>query len=41
VPFAIEPGTAQSMVIHTEPTQEGGATPGAAGARQACIPVSF
>lgn len=41
VPFAIEPGAAQSMVIHAEPTQEGGATPGAAGARQACIPVQF
>ncbi|HUR23316.1 MAG TPA: hypothetical protein VMZ73_05530 [Acidimicrobiales bacterium] len=41
VPFDIQPGAARSMVIHAEPTQEGGATPGAAGARQACLPVSF
>ncbi len=41
VPFTIEPGAARSMVIHLEPTQEGGPTPGAAGARQACLPVNF
>lgn len=41
VPFTIEPGDAQSMVIHAQPTQEGGATPGAAGGRQACLPVDF
>ena len=41
VPFEIEPGTAQSIVVHAEPTQDGGATPGAAGGRQACLPVAF
>ena len=41
VPFTIEPGDAQSMVIHAQPTQAGGATPGAAGGRQACLPVQF
>ena len=41
VPFTIEPGDARSMVIHLEPTQEGGSTPGAAGGRQACLPVDF
>ena len=41
VPFMIEPGDAQSLVIHAQPTQEGGATPGAAGGRQACLPVEF
>jgi Cu/Zn superoxide dismutase len=41
VPFEIEPGDAQSIVIHAEPTQEGGPTPGAAGGRQACLPVEF
>ena len=41
VPFEIQPGAARSMVIHAEPTQDGGATPGAAGARQACLPVDF
>ena len=41
VPFDIEPGDARSMVIHAEPTQDGGLTPGAAGARQACLPVDF
>ena len=41
VPFTIEPGDAQSVVIHLEPTQEGGPTPGAAGGRQACLPVEF
>jgi len=41
VPFEIVPGTAQSIVIHAEPTQEGGSTPGAAGSRQACLPVDF
>jgi len=40
-PFTIEPGTARAMVVHAEPTQEGGATPGAAGARMACRPVEF
>jgi len=41
VPFVIEPGKAQSIVIHAEPTQDGPPTPGAAGARQACLPVIF
>ncbi|HEV2758330.1 MAG TPA: hypothetical protein VGV86_02080 [Acidimicrobiales bacterium] len=41
VPFTIEPGDARSMVVHSQPTQEGGATPGAAGSRQACLPVEF
>ena len=41
VPFTIEPGTAHAMVAHAEPTQAGGATPGAAGARMACRPVEF
>ncbi|MGI8983663.1 MAG: hypothetical protein ACR2HM_03885 [Acidimicrobiales bacterium] len=37
VPFTIEPGDANSMVIHALPTAPGGA----AGARQACLPVQF
>ena len=37
VPFTIEPGDAQSVVIHALPTAPGGA----AGARQACLPVQF
>jgi len=41
VPFTIEPGDAQSMVIHVQPTQDGPPTPGAAGSRQACLPVAF
>lgn len=41
VPFTIEPGAAQALVVHAEPTQDGGATPGAAGTRQACLPVDF
>ncbi len=41
VPFQIEEGAAQSVVIHAEPTQEGGPTPGAAGGRLACLPVPF
>ena len=41
VPFTIEPGDAQSVVIHLQPTQHGGSTPGAAGGRQACLPVEF
>ncbi len=41
VPFTIEPGTAQSVVVHAEPTQAGGDTPGAAGGRIACLPVEF
>ncbi len=41
VPFEIEPGTARSMVIHYDPTQDGGPMPGAAGGRQACLPVEF
>jgi hypothetical protein len=41
VPFDIQPGAARSMVIHAEPTQEGGATPGAAGAPPAGLPVYF
>lgn len=38
VPFVIDAGAAKSVVIHAEPTQDGGATPGAAGARIACLP---
>jgi Cu-Zn family superoxide dismutase len=41
VPFTIEPGDAQSIVVHAEPTQDGPPTPGAAGGRQACLPVDF
>lgn len=41
VPFEIAPGTARAMVVHAEPTQDGGPTPGAAGGRQACLPVDF
>lgn len=41
VPFTIEPGTAQSVLVHAEPTQAGGSTPGAAGGRIACLPVEF
>lgn len=41
VPFTIEPGTAQSVVVHAQPTQAGGDTPGAAGGRIACLPVEF
>ena len=41
VPFEIETGDARSMVIHAEPTQSGGPTPGAAGGRIACRPVEF
>ena len=41
VPFTIEPGAAQSVVVHAQPTQADGATPGAAGARIACLPVEF
>ena len=41
VPFTIEPGAARSMVVHAEPTQAGGSTPGAAGGRIACLPVEF
>lgn len=37
VPFTIEPGAAKSMVVHALPT----AASGAAGARQACLPVNF
>jgi hypothetical protein len=37
VPFTIEPGAAQSLVVHALPTAAGGA----AGARQACLPVAF
>ena len=40
-PFTIEPGTAQSVVVHAQPTQAGGDTPGAAGGRIACLPVEF
>lgn len=37
VPFTIEPGDANSIVVHADPT-----TPsGAAGARQACLPIDF
>ncbi len=41
VPFTIAPGAAQSVVVHAEPTQAGGSTPGAAGGRIACLPVAF
>jgi len=37
VPFVIPAGGAKSMVVHALPT----APTGAAGARQACLPVSF
>jgi Cu/Zn superoxide dismutase len=37
VPFQIESGDAQSVVIHALPTAPGGA----AGARLACLPVAF
>lgn len=37
VPFVIPPGGAQSLVVHVAPT----APSGAAGARQACLPVEF
>lgn len=37
VPFQIEEGDAQSVVIHALPTAPGGA----AGARLACLPVAF
>jgi Cu/Zn superoxide dismutase len=37
VPFTIDSGDAQSVVIHALPTAPGGA----AGARQACLPVQF
>lgn len=38
VPFEIEPGQAQSVVIHANPTQSG---TGLAGGRIACLPVAF
>ncbi len=38
VPFEIAPGTAQSVVIHALPTEQG---TGLAGARRACLPVQF
>lgn len=38
VPFVIESGDAQSLVIHAMETEEG---TGAAGARWACLPVEF
>jgi len=41
VPFMIDSGKANAMVIHAEPTQADGATPGAAGARIACLPVAL
>jgi Cu/Zn superoxide dismutase len=41
VPFVIAPGAAQSLVVHQLPTQVGGATPGVAGGRIACLPVDF
>ncbi len=37
-PFEIPPGGARSIVIHAQPTQEG---TGLAGARLACLPVTF
>ena len=39
VPFQIDSGAAQSLVIHAQPTESDGDTPGAAGARMACLPV--
>jgi Cu/Zn superoxide dismutase len=41
VPFVIPSGAAHSMVVHVEATQADGATPGAAGSRQACLPIDF
>jgi Cu/Zn superoxide dismutase len=41
VPFTIPAGAAQAVVIHAQPTQAGGATPGVAGGRMACLPVAF
>jgi len=41
VPFLIEPDAANALVVHAEPTQSGGPTPGAAGGRIACLPVEF
>ena len=41
VPFVIEPGTANSLVVHQLATQPGGSNPGFAGARLACLPVDF
>lgn len=38
VPFEIAPGTAQSVVVHADPTQPG---TGLAGGRIACLPVRF
>lgn len=37
-PFEIGPGTAQSVVVHANPTQPG---TGVAGGRIACLPVQF
>jgi Cu/Zn superoxide dismutase len=37
VPFVVPSGAAQSVVVHAQPTQPGGA----AGARIACLPVPF
>ena len=37
-PFEIEPGTAQSVVVHALPTEPG---TGVAGGRIACLPVDF
>lgn len=41
VPFVISSGAAHAMVIHAQPTQSGGGTPGAAGSRMACLPIEF
>lgn len=41
VPFVIAPGAAHALVIHAQPTQSDGDSPGAAGPRMACIPVEF
>lgn len=41
VPFVIPAGAAHAVVIHAEPTQFDGGSPGAAGARIACLPVDF
>jgi Cu/Zn superoxide dismutase len=41
VPFMIPSGAAHAMVVHAEPTQADGGSPGAAGARMACLPVAL
>ena len=41
VPFVIPSGAAHALVVHAQPTQSEGGTPGAAGARMACLPIEF